>query len=61
MPIPTLQELLGHEDLETTRRYVTVTKEHKHEAMHLVFGASGQQVANTLAKTGSDLKSSTEN
>ena len=41
---------MGHEDVETTRRYVTVTKEHKHEAMRLAFG---QQVGNTLAKDGS--------
>lgn len=31
----------------TTRRYVTVTREHKRDAMQLAFG---QQVANTLAK-----------
>lgn len=45
MPITTLQELMGHEDVATTRRYVTVTKEHKREAMRLVFG---QQVGNAL-------------
>jgi site-specific recombinase XerD len=44
MPITTLQELMGHEDLDTTRRYVTVTKAHKHEAMRLVFGQGGQHV-----------------
>jgi len=61
MPITTLQELMGHEDVQTTRRYVTVTKEHKHDGIALVFGAPGQQVANTLAKSGSGSKSSTEN
>jgi site-specific recombinase XerD len=48
MPITTLQELMGHEDVETTRRYVTVTTEHKREAMRLVFGAERQPVGNTL-------------
>ena len=56
MPITTLQELMGHEDVATTRRYVTVTKEHKHEAMRLVFG---QQVGNALPESGSKMKSST--
>ena len=42
VPITTVQEVMGHEDVATTRRYVTVTKEHKHEAMRL---ASGQRVA----------------
>lgn len=58
MPITTLQELMGHEDVATTRRYVTVTKEHKHEAMRLVFG---QQVGNVLPGNGTVETSSTVN
>lgn len=53
VPITTLQELMGHEDIETTRRYVTVTRDHKHAGIALAFGASGQQVGNTLPRNGS--------
>lgn len=61
MPITTLQQVMGHEDIETTTRYVLVTKEHKHDAMRLVFGVPGQQVANTLPGNRPVSKSSTEN
>lgn len=46
VPITTLQELMGHEDVATTRRYVTVTKAHKRDAIGLAFG---QPVGNTAA------------
>jgi len=37
-PITILQELMGHEDITTTRRYVTVTRQHRHDAIALAFG-----------------------
>lgn len=56
VPITTLQELMGHEDVATTRRYVTVTKEHKRDAIALAFG---QQAGNVLPEKGARSKSST--
>lgn len=46
VPLTTLQELMGHEDIATTRRYVTVTRQHRHDAIALAFG---QQVGNRAA------------
>ena len=43
VPLPTLKELMGHERIETTLRYVTVTNEQKYEAISRAFG---QQVGN---------------
>jgi integrase len=51
-----LQELMGHEDVATTRRYVTVTKEHKRDEIALAFG---QQAGNVLPENGARSKSST--
>lgn len=53
VPITTLQELMGHEDIETTTRYVTVTKQHKHAGIALAFGAERQRAGNTLPKSES--------
>lgn len=38
MPLATLKELMGHEKIETTLRYVTVTNDQKHDALARVFG-----------------------
>ncbi len=59
MPITTLQELMGHEDVETTRRYVSVTKVHKHDGMALVFGTERQPVGNRSGERASSTQSST--
>jgi len=39
VPITTLQELMGHEDIETTQRYVTVTRQHWHDAIAALRGS----------------------
>src|SRR5215510_13083526 len=56
VPLATLKELMGHEKIETTLRYVTVTNDQKHEAIARAFG---QQVGNKPSETGSRSKSST--
>lgn len=43
VPLGTLKELMGHEKIETTLRYVQVTNEAKHQAIAQAFG---QQVGN---------------
>jgi integrase len=43
VPLGTLKELMGHEKIETTLRYVQVTSEAKHQAIAQAFG---QQVGN---------------
>ena len=46
VPLGTLKELMGHEKIETTLRYVQVTNEAKH---HAIAQAFGQQVGNKSA------------
>jgi len=46
VPLPVLQELLGHEDVKTTMQYVDVSEAQKREAIAAVWG-TGQQVANS--------------
>ena len=47
VPIPTLRDLMGHTDVKTTLRYVTVTSEDRRIAIQRAFGAEratgGQQ------------------
>jgi hypothetical protein len=43
---------MGHTDIHTTMRYVTVTEAQLDAAISRAFGSSGQQVANALEKTG---------
>ena len=38
VPLPVLQELMGHEDITTTRRYVTVNERQKRDAIAAVWG-----------------------
>src|SRR3954462_15847487 len=45
IPVMTLRDLMGHEDMKTTQRCVTVTSADKRNAIER---ASGQQVGNTL-------------
>ncbi|MDQ3299243.1 MAG: site-specific integrase [Myxococcota bacterium] len=58
VPLAALQGLMGHEKIETTLRYVSVSKDQKRAAIALAFG---QQVGNTLPENLSRSKSSTEN
>jgi integrase len=50
VPLPTIKELMGHADIKTTMRYVTVTDTQKDAAIERAFGAgwptAGQQMAN---------------
>ena len=55
VPIPTIGRLMGHADVATTMRYVTVTGGQMDEAIALVFGAPaapilGQRVGNRAAR-----------
>lgn len=40
VPLPTLQELMGHASIETTRRYVQVNEQQKRAAVAAVFGSA---------------------
>ncbi len=44
VPLPVLQRLLGHSDVQTTMRYVDVNEDDKREAIATVFGR-GSHVA----------------
>mgnify|MGYP000272674989 CR=1 FL=1 len=46
VPLPTLMELMGHTDIKTTMRYVTVTNDQKRAAIALLGGSERQQVGN---------------
>ena len=50
VPVPTIKELMGHSDIKTTMRYVTVTESQRDEAIELAFGVSGQPVGNRTRK-----------
>ncbi len=39
VPLPVLQKLMGHSDIQTTLRYVDVNEDDKREAITLVFGS----------------------
>jgi site-specific recombinase XerD len=43
VPVPTFKELMGHAEIKTTMRYVTVTAEQMDDAIGRAFG---QQVGN---------------
>jgi integrase len=45
VPIPTLRDLMGHTDVKTTMRYVTVTGDDRRNAIRRAFG---QQAGNRL-------------
>ena len=47
----TLRDLMGHADVATTQRYITVTSADKRNAIERAFG---QQVGNTLPKRAED-------
>lgn len=42
VPLPVLQRLMGHADVQTTLRYIDVNEDDKREAIALVFGSSVQ-------------------
>jgi integrase len=60
VPLATLQDLMGHESIETTRQYVTVTEDDKRDAVARAFGDAGQQVGNEPARNERPTKSSSE-
>ena len=45
VPLPVLQKLMGHADVQTTLRYVDVSEDDKREAIAAVFGSSGAVAA----------------
>jgi len=47
VPLPILKELMGHEDIDTTMRYVTVTADQLGAAITRAFGAERQPVGNS--------------
>jgi integrase len=47
VPLPVLQKLMGHSDIQTTLRYVDVNEDEKREAIAAVFGAPGAGVQAT--------------
>ncbi len=49
VPLPVIQELMGHEDIATTMRYVSVNLGQKDDAIALAFGAT---VASRKATSG---------
>lgn len=42
VPLPVLKELMGHEDIHTTMRYIDVNAKDKREAIALVFGKGAE-------------------
>jgi hypothetical protein len=40
VPLPVLQQLMGHADIQTTMRYVDVNEDDKREAIATVFGGN---------------------
>jgi hypothetical protein len=45
VPLATLKDLMGHEKIETTLRYVTVSNDQKHQAIApSVWATGGQQL-----------------
>lgn len=51
VPVPTIKELMGHADIKTTMRYVTVTEIQRDEAIDRAFGAERQPVGNKIRKS----------
>lgn len=47
VPLPWIKELMGHEDIDTTMRYVTVGEAQLDAAIEQAFGDAGQSMANT--------------
>jgi site-specific recombinase XerD len=50
--LPTIKELMGHADIQTTMRYVTVGEAQLDAAIERAFGVPGQQVGNEARKPG---------
>lgn len=55
VPLPVLRDLMGHEEISTTMRYVDVGEADKREAIAAVFG-----VCKTIAKAASPVQAATE-
>ena len=47
VPLPVLRDVMGHEDVPTTMRYVDVGEADKREAIALVFGRASHAQAGT--------------
>ncbi len=52
VPLPVLQRLMGHADVQTTLRYIDVNEDDKREAIALVFGAPASEVASGWQASG---------
>lgn len=50
--LPTIKALMGHADIQTTLRYVTVGEGQLDAAIERAFGTPGQQVGNETGKPG---------
>jgi integrase len=51
VPLPVLQKLMGHADVQTTMRYVDVNEDDKREAIAAVFGRASDAQADSAAST----------
>lgn len=47
VPLPTIKELMGHADIHTTMRYVTVSEAQLTSAIDRAFGKSAEQLASS--------------
>lgn len=50
VPLPIIRELMGHADIKTTMRYVTVTETQRDAAIALTFGPKGNRRATAPSK-----------
>ena len=51
VPLPVLQKLMGHADVQTTMRYVDVNEDDKRDAIAAVFGRASEAQSNSAAST----------
>jgi integrase len=51
VPLPVLQKLMGHADVQTTMRYVDVNEDDKRDAIAAVFGRASDAQADSAAST----------
>lgn len=51
VPLPVLQKLMGHADVQTTMRYVDMNEDDKRDAIAAVFGRASDAQADSAAST----------